>query len=131
MSLYCLNLLQISTIDMEKMNKIFKDLFPEVKIEFYTISDANVYTFRVYYDCIPNIDLKMIVTESNDENSHINVVFNKADDSKYEEKVYALNHMIEEIKKREQTELFSEIKEALIEDNIHIKNNFNIQIVIG
>ncbi len=79
----------------------------------------------------------MIVTDSKDNNSHINVVLNSTknkennDKDAKKDKELALNHMIEEIQKREQKVLFSEINEALIEDNIKIKSNFNIEIVIG
>lgn len=119
---------------MEKMNSLFKNLFPDLVINFYAISEYNLFTFRIYFDGIEGIDLKMIVTDSNDNNSHINVVLNYSESTNVEQKNqkdYALNHMIEEINKREQAELFSEITEALIEDDIHIKSNFNIEIVIG
>ena len=119
---------------MEKMNELFKNLFPNLEIDFYSITEYNLYTFRVYFDGIEGIDLKMIVTDSNDNNSHINVVLNHTEstnDEQKDQKDYALNHMIEEIQKREQAELFSEIIEALIEDDIQIKSNFNIEIVIG
>lgn len=113
------------------MNKLFKDLFPDLEINFYTLSEYNLYTFRVYYDSIPDIDLKIIVTGSNDENSHIKVALNKTEDLQSREKVDALKYMQKEIEKRNKTELFSEIKEALIEDDIKFTSNFNIQIVIG
>ncbi len=122
---------------MEKMNDLFKNLFPNLEIDFYSITEYNLYTFRVYFDGVEGIDLKMIVTDSKDNNSHINVVLNstknKENNDKHakKDKELALNHMIEEIQKREQKVLFSEINEALIEDNIKIKSNFNIEIVIG
>ncbi len=122
---------------MKKMNDLFKNLFPNLEIDFYSITEYNLYTFRVYFDGIEGIDLKMIVTDSNDNNSHINVVLNSTENKENNEKEalkdkeLALNHMIEEIQKREQAELFSEIIEALIEDDIQIKSNFNIEIVIG
>lgn len=122
---------------MEKMNELFKNLFPNLEIDFYSITEYNLYTFRVYFDGVEGINLKMIVTDSKDNNSHINVVLNSTknkennDKDAKKDKELALNHMIEEIQKREQKVLFSEINEALIEDNIKIKSNFNIEIVIG
>lgn len=122
---------------MEKMNELFKNLFPNLEIDFYSITEYNLYTFRVYFDGIEGIDLKMIVTDSNDNNSHIKVVLNNTENKENndkgvkKDKELALNHMIEEIEKRVQAELFSEITEALIEDDIQIKSNFNIEIVIG
>lgn len=122
---------------MEKMNDLFKNLFPNLEIDFYSITEYNLYTFRVYFDGVEGINLKMIVTDSKDNNSHINVVLNSTknkennDKDAKKDKELALNHMIEEIQKREQKVLFSEINEALIEDNIKIKSNFNIEIVIG